>query len=84
MIYKVIAFCMVGGALCFLSIGILDCTMKEKARAKPVAEAMPDADRERFDPILKKHGLQYDVASIHDWPSAPYYIDKQGRRIKFK
>lgn len=63
---------------------ITDCSMRERARAKPVAQAMSDSDRERFDPILRKHGLQYDVASIHDWPSNPYYIDKQGRRIKFK
>ena len=41
-------------------------------------------EKDRLHKLIRKHGLQYDVAVIHDWPDAPWYIDKKGRRIKLK
>jgi hypothetical protein len=85
MITRLFIFVWLTGILCFIAVGILDCQMRERAKAQPAGGVMSDAEKARFMPILKKHGLQYDVTVIHDWPGPnAYYIDKQGRRIKFK
>lgn len=69
----------------FIGLGVLDCVLKERAPAQYLSGVMPEGpERERFHKLLKKHGLQYDVAVIHDWPSDPWYRDQKGRRIKLK
>lgn len=70
-----------------LAVGltILDCTLKEKfCVAEYGHKPMESEEKARFDALIRKHGLQYDLAYIRDWPQDPWYIDKRGRRIKFR
>lgn len=86
MIARLVVFVWITGILCFIALGILDCQMKERSKAMPIAEVMSDKQKAVFNPIAKKHGLlSGDLHVVHDWPGPnAHYIDKKGRRIQFK